>query len=246
MKTEDLIEQLSHAPTKRPMVTPTMMLTLAVIVAMAVAVLLSFATLKPRAADVGTITLALKLAFGLGVALSTLPIVRDLCIPGRRLGMRSFLAAAPFAAIAIVAASELAAGELASSQSAMPTRGWSHHDSLASWLECLWLIPALAIPAFLILLTAARHLAPTNLRKTGASLGLAAGGIGAIGYALHCDHNSIALVAVFYTVAIVEMAMAGFWLGPRCLRWAAPAPSAPMSGKAAVGTATLPPGCRQR
>src|SRR5258705_7973433 len=183
MKTDELIDQLSHAPAGRRLASPTVIVTIAVLSALAVAVLLSLALLKPRTGDVETITFVLKLAFGVGVVCSVLPIVRDLCIPGRRLGMRSLLAAAPFAVIAIFAATELPA---------QPAHDWPHHDTLASWLGCLWLIPALALPAFVILLMAAPQLAPTNLKKTGAYVGLAAGAIGALGYAFHSDHNSIA------------------------------------------------------
>ena len=86
-------------------------------------------------------------------------------------------------------------------------------------LECLWQIPALAIPAFVILTFAVRYLAPTNLIRTGAYMGLVAGGIGAIGYAFHCHDDSVAFVAVSYTLAIAEMTVVGALLGPRILRW---------------------------
>lgn len=215
MKTDELIDQLSHAPMERRRASPTAIVAAAALSALALAVLLSVALLRPRSDDVDTVTFVLKLAFGVGVVCSVLPIMRDLCIPGRRLGMRSLLAAAPFAVIAIFAATELAA---------RPAHAWSHHDTLASWIECLWLIPALAVPAFVILIAAARQLAPTNLKQTGAYAGLAAGGIGAIGYAFHCDHNSTALIATFYTLAIFETTALGAWLGPRFLRWVAPMP----------------------
>jgi hypothetical protein len=80
-------------------------------------------------------------------------------------------------------------------------------------------VPLLSIPAFAILIILARRLAPTNLTRAGAYIGLMAGGFGAAGYALHCGEDSMLFVATAYTLAISEMAVLGALLGPRLLRW---------------------------
>lgn len=80
-------------------------------------------------------------------------------------------------------------------------------------------MPALALPAFVILTIAVRRLAPTNLIHAGAYVGLISGGVGGIGYALHCHDDSLAFVAVAYTLAISEMTILGALMGPRILHW---------------------------
>lgn len=213
-KTDELIATLSRKP-RVTSLAPTMTMVVGAVAAIIIALALSVAWLKPRADLAPALitenhVLLLKLVFTICVVLAALPIVRDLSVPGRRIGLWSTLAAAPFVVILVLALRELAG---------VPVHQWSHHLEYTSWLECLWQIPALAIPAFVILAIGARHLAPTNLTQTGAYIGLAAGGIGAIGYAFHCDDDSIAFVAVFYTLAISEMTLIGALLGRRILRW---------------------------
>ena len=217
MNTDELITHLSRDRRRRPLFAPTAMVIIAAVIALIIALIQSVAWLTPRADLVSALmaenhVFVLKLAFTIGVVFAALPIVCDLSIPGRRLGLWSLLTAAPFAIIMILALRELAG---------VPTREWSHHVGLASWLECLWQIPALAIPAFAILTIVVRRLAPTDLARTGACIGLVAGGIGAVGYVFHCDDDSIAFIATAYTLAIFEMTILGALLGPRLLRWTA-------------------------
>lgn len=215
MHTSELINGLSQAPSRPSIFGPAAAVIGAAIVALALAIILSAVWLNPRddlaiALVVSNHVFLLKVSFTLGVAVSALPIVRDLSVPGRRLGSWSLLAAVPFVVIGILALKESFQPHVV---------GPSHHGDAASWLECLWQIPALSIPAFLILTIVVRRLAPTNLTLTGAYLGLAAGGIGAVGYSFHCGHDSLAFIAAFYTLAIFEMAMLGALIGPRVLRW---------------------------
>jgi hypothetical protein len=62
-------------------------------------------------------------------------------------------------------------------------------------------------------------MAPTDLRRTGALVGLAAGSISAAAYALHCVDDSLPFVALWYGGTIVLCTLAGAVLGPRLLRW---------------------------
>lgn len=215
MNTDDLIRDLSRDPPPNPRFSPSTVVLLAAAAALVFALAISIFWLTPRpdlaamlAAD--NHLLFLKLAFALGIAAVALPIVRDLSVPGRKLGGWFFLPAIPFFVMIVLALHET----LSRRPTTVP-----HHDHIGSWLECLWQIPALSIPAFLILLVVARSLAPTNLRLIGASIGLAAGGIGAVGYAFHCSDDSMAFIAVFYSLAIFEMSLLGALLGPHVLKW---------------------------
>ena len=151
-----------------------------------------------------------KLLFALGVVAAALPVLLDLSIPGRRPGGRMLIAIIPFAAIAMFAGLE---GIL------LPVREWLHPVEHGSWFECLWKIPALAVPAFAVLVLAVRRQAPTNLARTGAYLGLVSGGIGTLGYALHCHDDSLTFVAMAYSLAVLIMVVFGAIAGPRVLRW---------------------------
>jgi hypothetical protein len=89
----------------------------------------------------------------------------------------------------------------------------------ASAAVCPWRILLTAVPVFAGLVWALRGLAPTRLRLTGAAAGLAAGGIGAAVYALHCPEAAAPFVAVWYTLGVGLAALGGALLGPRLLRW---------------------------
>jgi hypothetical protein len=213
-KTDELIAVLSRSPHAASH-GPTATVIVSAFAAVVIALFLSLVWLKPRP-DLSAALIAhnhvflLKLVFTVCIVLAVLPVVRTLSIPGRRTGPWSILAALPFIVILVPVLNELAG---------VSPHEWSHHVGRASWLDCLWKIPALAIPAFVILAFGARRLAPTDLVRAGAYIGLAAGGIGAIGYAFHCHDDSVAFVAMSYTLAILEMTLIGAVLGPRILRW---------------------------
>jgi hypothetical protein len=88
-----------------------------------------------------------------------------------------------------------------------------------SWYRCPLIIPGVALPALAALLFTLRGMAPTRLRAAGLAAGLLAGALGAIGYSLHCPEQSLAFVAVWYTLGIVLSGALGALLGPRALRW---------------------------
>lgn len=71
---------------------------------------------------------------------------------------------------------------------------------------------------FALIVWAVRQAAPTNLVRTGALAGLAAGGVSAAAYALHCNANSLPYVALWYGGTIMLCTLAGAALGPRLLR----------------------------
>ena len=215
MKTDDLIADLSRHPPSRKSRASGALVASAVLVSMIFALTLAILWLKPRA-DLAVLLIVenhiflLKLGFTVSVVFGALPIVRDLCIPGRPVRSVSLSTALPFVGIMILVLLELSERHT----------GGSERDLDHTWLNCLWQIPALATPAFIILIFAVRRLAPTDFNRTGAYIGLLAGAIGAVGYSLHCHHDSVAFVGIAYTLAIVEMALVGAVLGPRILRWA--------------------------
>lgn len=214
MNTDDLIADLGRHPPRETSLASSAMVG-AALLSLIIALTLSILWLKPRddlavPLIVANHVFLLKLVFTVSVIVGALPIVRDLCIPGRRIKSGSLMMAMPFVIIMVLALRELAERHV----------GGLAHDVDHTWLECLWQIPALAAPAFMILALTARRLAPTDLSRTGAYIGLLAGGIGAVGYALHCHHDSVAFVGIAYTFAIVETALLGALIGPRILRWA--------------------------
>lgn len=214
-KIDSLVARLSSEDPRPSLFAPTVAVTLAAILALVVVLTVSVTWLQPRtdlAANLAghNYIFVLKLIFTVGVVAAALPALRDLSVPGRRIRWGSVLTVAPFVTIMTFALHELAR---------TPVSEWSHHVGEASWLGCLLRIPALAIPAFIILALAVRGLAPTNLTRAGAYVGLLAGAIAAVGYALHCHDDSVAFVAISYSLAMLEMTLIGALVGPRVLRW---------------------------
>jgi hypothetical protein len=88
-----------------------------------------------------------------------------------------------------------------------------------TWLACPWVVMGISLPALIFLQIRARRLAPVNLKAVGFELGLLAGALGALAYSFVCPEQSLAFVAVWYTVGIALTGLLGMLLGPRTLRW---------------------------
>lgn len=84
---------------------------------------------------------------------------------------------------------------------------------------CLRMIPLLAIGPFAVLIAAMRQGAPSRPGVAGALAGLAAGGIAATVYAIHCDDDSALFVATWYPLAILAIVVVGWGVGKRLLTW---------------------------
>lgn len=215
MALDNLADVLARDDPRPARATPTVAIASATILSTIVVLAISiiWLTLRPEySAELPSYdkAFAFKLLFAVTIVAIAFPTVRNLCVPGRKSGWGPILFVATFTLVAILVARKI---------SNAPVSEWSHHAGATSWLECLWQIPALAAPAFLILTAAIRQLAPTNLASTGAFAGLLAGGIGAIGYALHCHDDFVIFVVLFYSLAILEVALIGALLGPRLFRW---------------------------
>ncbi|OKO91241.1 hypothetical protein AC629_03275 [Bradyrhizobium sp. NAS80.1] len=160
----------------------------------------------PRAA----MFLFLKIAFALAIVGVASAYLSRLVRPGGERRVSLGLAAMPFVAIILLAAISLGQA---------PSSHWDRMMMGDKWLECLISIPIIAIVPFAAIILAARRAAPTNLVRAGAFSGLAAGGVSAIAYALHCTDDSLPFVALWYGGTIVLCTLAGAALGPRLLRW---------------------------
>lgn len=88
-----------------------------------------------------------------------------------------------------------------------------------SWIVCPWIIAGLSLPVLGLCFSAMRHMAPTNLRLTGAVCGLFSGSIAAAGYAFACTETAIPFVSVWYTIGILIACGIGALLGPKFLHW---------------------------
>lgn len=88
-----------------------------------------------------------------------------------------------------------------------------------SWIICPWIIAGLSLPILALCFSAMRHMAPTNLRLTGAVCGLFSGSIAAAGYAFACTEIAVPFVSVWYTIGILISCGIGAMLGPKFLNW---------------------------
>jgi hypothetical protein len=102
---------------------------------------------------------------------------------------------------------------------ASPTNVWATKLIGKNAAACVTLILLLSIAPFATLLFALAEGAPAKPHLTGAVAGIVSGAIAASVYAMHCTDDSPLFVATWYTIAIGIMALAGWVLGKRLLRW---------------------------
>jgi hypothetical protein len=213
MKTEDLVALLSTnlEPVDRSAVLRTLCLAVGggVIVALGIA-FLGLGFRSDLATTRALVFLAVKLAFAIGVVGLAIVYLMRLARPGGERKISAFLIIAPFLVIVILAAISLGSA---------PRAHWDRMIVGDEWLKCLLSIPIIAIVPFAASIWAVRKGAPTNLVGAGALAGLLAGGVSAMGYALHCTDDSLPFIAVWYGGTIVLCTLAGAVLGPRLLRW---------------------------
>lgn len=154
--------------------------------------------------------LLLKLGFTAAIViLGSVYLVR-LARPGGEAEATILRATWPLIVIALLATLSLIAA---------PVWHWHGMAMGDGWLECLISIPLIAIVPFVVVVWVLRRMAPTNLTWTGALAGSVAGGMSAMGYALHCTGDSLLFVALWYGGTIALCTLAGAMLGPRLLRW---------------------------
>ena len=214
MRTNELIELLSTniEPTDHRRLRRGLGLAAALGAGVALCVALLSLGVRPDLYHPGVLGfLLLKVAFGAGIVLLAGWMLTKVARTGGETRIRAWVAAAPFLGVVLLAALSLASA---------PSAHWDHMLLGQMWLECLVSIPIIAVVPFAVLIWAVRRFAaPTDLVRTGALVGLAAGGISAMGYALHCMDDSVPFVALWYGGTIALCTLAGALLGPRLLRW---------------------------
>jgi hypothetical protein len=213
MKTDELVALLSTnpEPVDRGLVRRTLYVALAagLIVSLGLAVV-GLGIRSDLTMAGALIFLVVKLCFAVGIVSLSLIYLTRLARPGGERKAPYFQVAMPFLVIVVLAAISLVLA---------PSSHWDKMIVGDQWLECLLSIPIIAIVPFATIIWAVRRAAPTNLVRTGTFVGLVAGGVSAIAYALHCTDDSLPFVAVWYGGTIVLCTLAGAALGPRLLRW---------------------------
>ena len=213
MKTDDLVNMLSTnvEAVDRQQMSRTLAgaVALSTLVALGTALVLLGGRTDIRS-DSAMAFLAAKLIFGGAVTVFAFFYLIKLARPGAHRRGWTALMALPFAGIVGLATVSLAEA---------PAVHWHMMLMGDEWLECLLSIPVIAIVPFALVIWATRQAAPTHLRGAGALAGLVAGGVSAIGYALHCTADSLPFVAIWYSGTILLCTLAGAVLGPRLLRW---------------------------
>jgi len=213
MKTDDLVALLSTnpEPVDRNSVARTLFVALAAGIAAALGIVfLGRGVCSDLATTRALIFLAVKLAFAFGIVGLALIYLTKLARPGGERRISPVVVAVPFLVVLFLAAISLGSA---------PRSHWGRMILGDEWLECLLSIPIIAIVPFAVSIWAVRKGAPTNLVRAGAFAGLIAGGVSAIGYALHCVDDSLPFVALWYGGTILLCTLAGAVLGPRLLRW---------------------------
>jgi len=101
----------------------------------------------------------------------------------------------------------------------LPAPSWGTRLVGSNGLVCLVSIPLFALPMLIAEVLALRQGAPTQPALAGVVAGLFAGGVAAAIYAAHCPDDSPLFVALWYSLGIAIVALAGGLAGRLALRW---------------------------
>jgi len=158
----------------------------------------------------GDMRFLFKFVVTLLLALCSAMLVWRLARPGAPVRLQ-------IAALAIVPL-VLAAGVLVE-MIVLPSPSWAGRLVGSNGLVCLLSIPLFALPMLIAEILALRQGAPTRPALTGVVAGLFAGGVAAAIYAAHCPDDSPLFVALWYSLGIAIVALAGGLAGRLALRW---------------------------
>lgn len=211
MKTDDLIDMLSQdnqAEVRK--LRPLSIGTLSAVIVSAVMLVVLWG-IRPDFNDViGQPLVMTKNLLPLLTALPCLWLVARARRPEQQAGRASRWLVIPLLLIAALVVNALAS---------MPSSEWATAIQGETLVSCLLSIPVLAAPILALLLWALQSGATTRPALTGAIAGLAAGCLSTSIYALHCYEDSPAFYGIWYTTAILLVALAGRALGKRVLSW---------------------------
>jgi hypothetical protein len=212
MKTDDLIRAMTSdlAPPGPSIETR---FAVAFLPGVLVALALFAVTLGPRG-DLALVASDMRFLFKFVVtlllALCSALLVWRLVRPGAPAGLQ-------IAALTLVPL-VLAAGVLAE-LFVLPTSSWCPKLVGSNGLVCILSIPFFALPMLIAEIFALRQGAPTRPTLTGVVAGLFAGGVAAAIYAAHCPDDSPLFIALWYSLGIAIVALAGGLAGRLALRW---------------------------
>jgi len=212
MRTEELIGALvaDHSPSRFRFAR---IFALSLAAAAIVGAIALFAFIGVRS-DLGSAVQSLrflaKFAVTLGLFVAGVGLLRRLATPGAPVGYWRFAPLLALLVLVVAVVLELFAA---------PAGSWGARLVGLNARACLLLIPLIAIGPLAILLLALRRGAPSRPALAGAVAGLVAGALAASFYATHCQDDSPLFVAVWYSLAIGVVALAGSALGSRLLRW---------------------------
>lgn len=209
MKTEDLLNMLTHDTLSDPGAGQVLARWIGPALALAVVALLATLGLRDGLLDaLARPLVGLKLVLPLVLAGGALPLALEFARPGAK-PRSHWLWIVPVVALLAAAYAWVITPEGARM---MAFTG-------KTITACLLSIPLLALPILGALLLALRHGAVLAPIRAGAVAGLAAGGLATAVYALHCIEDSPLFYATWYSLGILIVAALGALLGSRLLRW---------------------------
>ncbi|WP_455874354.1 NrsF family protein [Rhizobium yanglingense] len=211
MKTDDLISLLAQDAPIRTRLGPLLLGALLIGVAVSAALLLAAVGIRhDMASAIETARVLFKMVLALTLAVTACGLVFRIGRPGVPLRHSSLALFVPLI---------LLAGGTAAELSAIPQDSWETAMLGRNAGFCLFFIPVLSLAPLAGFLWALKNGAAERPSLAGAAAGLAAGGIAAALYALHCTDDSPLFLAVWYTTAIAAVTAIGALLGSRYLRW---------------------------
>lgn len=91
--------------------------------------------------------------------------------------------------------------------------------NMASGLQCMAFSVIGGLATAVPMVWQLRRGAPTSPERAGWLTGVAAGGLGAFAYGLHCPFNDVVYIGLWYSLAVGICAIAGRLVVPRLIRW---------------------------
>ncbi len=213
MKTNELIALLARQPDALPKTHPARDALFAGIVGLCAAFILMVVLLGPRP-DLATVA-ATPLFWQKAGGLALLMVVAGISVyraglPGRALGSVERLRWAVPAWLAVATALSVAMAPAGKALSLFYS---------PTILVCLSMVPLLAVLPAAAMVWALRRAAPTEPRRAAQAVGWAAGGIGALAYAFHCQADQPGYVLLWYGLAIAITVALTQAIATRWLRW---------------------------
>ena len=211
MKTDELIRMMAEdAPVKRGL---TRQMASALLAGTGLSALLLLATVGIRpdmasAIETGRVMFKIGLTtlFAVLACRAVFEIGRPDATPRHRLR----LLALPLITLIVGVVSELAL---------VPGGEWMRRMTGGHPTFCLFFIPVLSLAPLMAFLLALKNAAPAKPGLAGAVAGASSAGLASALYAWHCPDDSPLFMAVWYSLAIVMVTVAGYFSGRRLLAW---------------------------